>query len=534
MILYFLKSTFLLLVFWSIFKISLERKKNLHFNRYFLIISLGIALLFPLLNFQIQVETPLIVNTKQLVLDQLPVLELKTIERQTELNFNYLKIAYLIITAVFMIKFITHLFYLIRLKRKSTVLKTQFGTLALNNKIKSPFSFLNTIFVSEAHWRNNEIETAILHHEQGHVLQKHTLDVLFIELLKIFLWFQPFLYLCKRSIQENHEYLADAYSLAKNKNISQYQNLILSYYATSENVVALSSSIHFNNLKKRFIMMKNTKKGKVWSTICYTSAALITYFGFVGIEAKATEIKKLETALEEKIETISNPIKENKVKEFATKEVQENSMIIQDPIILNYIKREKSSGYFSHKDNVYFYVVDENLKVSIYNRYGVIQNEKDFTYELKAVSKEEKEILTLDELKKSSQVKNDHQERKEIEKTYTEAHSFVEKKPRPREGLDAFMGNFIREFQVSNETNVEEVKFRLRFVVEKDGSFSNIECIDRTSEPNETFQLLKQEAIRTLQAMPKWDPAEHEGKIVRSTFTLPIQIKLYQPETKEQ
>ena len=163
-------------------------------------------------------------------------------------------------------------------------------------------------------------------------------------------------------------------------------------------------------------MMKNTKKGKVWSAICYTSAALITYFGFVGIEAKATEIKKLETVLEEKFEIISTPITKNPVEHIKNVETELKSSVAQDPIILNYIKREKSSGNFSHKDNVYFYVVDENLKVSIYNRYGVIQNEKDFTYELKAVSKEEKEKLTLDELKKSSQVKNDHQERKEIEK----------------------------------------------------------------------------------------------------------------------
>lgn len=275
-------------------------------------------------------------------------------------------------------------------------------------------------------------------------------------------------------------------------------------------------------------MMKNTKKGKVWSTICYTSAALITYFGFVGIEAKATEIKKLETALEEKIETISNPIKENKVKEFVTKEVQENSMIIQDPIILNYIKREKSSGYFSHKDNVYFYVVDENLKVSIYNRYGVIQNEKDFTYELKAVSKEEKEKLTLDELKKSSQVKNDHQERKEIEKTYTEAFSFVEKKAMPKEGLKSFMQNFAREYKAPKEIASDQIKFRLKFIVETDGSFSNIFAID--GDENTTT-----EAIRVLKTTPKWNPAEHEGEIVASTFTLPITIRINPlTEAKEQ
>lgn len=282
-------------------------------------------------------------------------------------------------------------------------------------------------------------------------------------------------------------------------------------------------------------MMKNTKKGKVWSAICYTSAALITYFGFVGIEAKATEIKKLETVLEEKFEIISTPITKNPVEHIKNVETELKSSVAQDPIILNYIKREKSSGNFSHKDNVYFYVVDENLKVSIYNRYGVIQNEKDFTYELKAVSKEEKEKLTLDELKKSSQVKNDHQERKEIEKAYAEAHSFVEKKAMPKEGLSSFMQNFAREFKAPNEITSDEIKFRLRLVVEKDGSFSNIHAANGSSGPNEFDEILHKEAIRTLQKMPKWNPAEHEGEIVASTFTLPITIKNKpQTEVKEQ
>lgn len=525
MILYLLKSTFLLLIFSLIYKISLERKKNLKFNRYFLITSLFIALLFPLIDFQIQVETPIIVSTKQLVLEQLPALEITSIQKQTDLNFNYLKIVYLIITALFTVKFLTNLFCLIRLKSTSTILKNEFGNLAMNDKVKSPFSFLNTIFVNQNHWQNNEIDRAILHHEQGHVIQKHSIDILFIELLKTFMWFQPFLYLYKRFIQENHEYLADAYSLSKNTNISQYQNLILNYYTTSENVVPLSSSIHFNNLKKRFIMMKNTKKGKVWSAICYTSAALITYFGFVGIEAKATEIKKLETVLEEKFEIISTPITKNPVEHIKNVETELKSSVAQDPIILNYIKREKSSGNFSHKDNVYFYVVDENLKVSIYNRYGVIQNEKDFTYELKAVSKEEKEKQDSNE----SFFSVESNKKNEIDAS-NEVHTIVEKKAKPREGLSAFIRNFVIAFKVPSDVNLDEIKFRLRFIVETDGSFSNIHAVNGFFESKEFEEILHKEAIRTLQTMPKWDPAEHEGKIVRSTFTLPLQIKLYQNE----
>src|SRR5690606_9941500 len=122
----------------------------------------------------------------------------------------------------------------------------------------------------------------IPYHEQALVKQKHTLDILCIELLKGFLWFQPFLYVFKRLMQENHEYLADEYSLSKTQDVKHYQQLILNFYNQPSKELQLSSSFYFSNLKKRFIMMKNTKKGRVWETVFYSSAVLVTYFAFVG------------------------------------------------------------------------------------------------------------------------------------------------------------------------------------------------------------------------------------------------------------
>lgn len=266
-------------------------------------------------------------------------------------------------------------------------------------------------------------------------------------------------------------------------------------------------------------MMKNTKKGKVWETIFYSFTVALTYVGFVGIEAKAADIKKIET----KVSNIIEQSAKKSEKIIFTEPIRKESKneIDNDSIILAYIEGEKSSGYFNHKNTVYFYVVDENLKVSIYNRYGVVQNEKDFTYELKAVSKAEKEKLMLDELKKSSQIQNDYQDIKEIEKKYAEVHSFVEKKAAPREGMQSFFDNFIKAFDSKTITSNDTlISTRLKFIIEKDGSFSNIIAVGGGNEE------ASNEAIRVLQTMPKWQPAEHEGQVVRSTFTMPIKIKI--------
>src|SRR5690606_29403242 len=260
-------------------------------------------------------------------------------------NISVALVVYLMVCSIFLIRFSYNVNKILKLKRTGKTINSKFGPIITHPQIKTPFTFLNCIYVNKENWKKREVDQAILFHEQAHVQQKHSLDVLFIEILKIFFWFQPLIYFYKRIIQENHEYLADDFSLQKTLNLNHYQTLILNYYS-KEPVVALSSSIHFNNLKKRFIMMKNVKKGRVWQTIFYSSAVLVTYFGFVGIEAKAAEINKIETKVSSLIEQPTKIPKNVEPTESIRKEVKEEMK--NDPIILTYIKGEKSSGYFNH------------------------------------------------------------------------------------------------------------------------------------------------------------------------------------------
>jgi len=523
MVLYFIKSTFLLLIFCLIFKWNLENKKSLQFIRYYLLTSIVFALVVPLFSFQFLVPQNKIVETKDYIFNQLPSIPV-AINSIPEKNISILTVLYVFVSSVFLMRFLYNLIKILRIKRSGKKVNTSFGNLIVSSKVTSPFTFCNYIYVNKTEWVNKSVNYAILYHEQAHVKQNHSIDILFIEGLKIVLWFQPFLYYFKRIVQENHEYLADEFSLQRTNNLKNYQELILNYYGNNQPIVALSSSIHFNNLKKRFIMMKNTNKGKVWGTIFYSLTVALTYVGFVGIEAKGSDIKKIENKIsnvvEESVKQSDEIIFTEPIRNDATNEIK------NDSIMLAYIKGEKSSGYFNHNESVYFYTVDESLKVSIYNRFGVVHNEKDFTYELKAVSKTEKESITVDELKKSSQLEKDYQAKKEQEKSYTEAYSFVEKKATPKEGLAAFMQNFAREFKAPENINADEIKMRLKFIVETDGSFSNILTPQEYFKPDEAYLALQEEAIRTLKTMPEWKPAEHEGQVVRSTFTLPITIRV--------
>lgn len=106
-------------------------------------------------------------------------------------------------------------------------------------------------------------------------------------------------------------------------------------------------------------------------------------------------------------------------------------------------------------------------------------------------------------------------------------HSFVQQKAEPKEGLQCFYKNYMSKFnsaKFSSSTGTLDV--RLKFIVEKDGTFSDIQVL------NESTEGLGEEAIRVLKTMPAWKAATHNGKMVRSAFTLPIKIRVDEDDKK--
>src|SRR5690606_38901304 len=98
---------------------------------------------------------------------------------------------------------------------------------------------------------------------------------------------------------------------------------------------------------------------------------------------------------------------------------------------------------------------------------------------------------------------------------------FVQKKASPNEGIESFYKNYTRKFNAPDVGgSVQEISVRLKFVVEKDGSFTDIQISG--ADPHN----IGKEAIRVLKSMPKWKPGQHNGKTVRSKFTLPIKMRV--------
>ena len=146
--------------------------------------------------------------------------------------------------------------------------------IVLINKKVSPCSFGNYIYLNKDDYENGRIADEIICHEQAHVSQKHSWDIIFIELLIASCWFNPVLYLYRLKIKQNHEFLADETVLKMNEDILTYQNILISIISNNGSA-GLASAINYSIIKKRFIMMtRKTSKKKVW----WSKAMLVPAF----------------------------------------------------------------------------------------------------------------------------------------------------------------------------------------------------------------------------------------------------------------
>lgn len=100
----------------------------------------------------------------------------------------------------------------------------------------------------------------------------------------------------------------------------------------------------------------------------------------------------------------------------------------------------------------------------------------------------------------------------------------------PKEGLTNFMEEFIKKFDHKKSDDfpksISEIRFKVKFNVESDGSFSDVEVVD----DDFNFQ---NEVVRVFNEMPFWKAAVFEGRPVRSSFTLPVRIRLYSKSSEE-
>jgi len=211
------------------------------------------------------------------------VQEIQLTDPATEFSLTQLiALIYISITAILFFRLVMQIRSLILLVRQNVLRRSGSFNLVYTKDPYSPFSVFNYIFLGQNIPGSDGLK-GILRHELTHARQFHSLDRFFVELLCILFWFNPFIYLYRRSITEVHEYIADRCTIRSGFRLESYQYLILDL-ATNHEDFGLTSKFSNSLTKKRIIMMNrinNTKKNLLRKLLLLpVILAVVVCFGF--------------------------------------------------------------------------------------------------------------------------------------------------------------------------------------------------------------------------------------------------------------
>ncbi|WP_299250670.1 M56 family metallopeptidase [uncultured Lacinutrix sp.] len=262
-----LKSAACLAILMIFYKLFLEKLAIHKFKRFYLLGALVVSLIIPFITFIEYIEPQLTVPYFKAD-HSIPLELIPTEEIITEEPTNYLPILlwslYGLGALLFLSKFCFNLYSIIAKINKNEKQKHNNFISVLLNDLIVPHTFFSYIFLNKTKFEAKAIPQEVILHEQTHANQKHSLDILFIELLQVIFWFNPLLYFIKKDIKLNHEFLADDAVLKQGIDSSTYQETLLQF-TSNANQVPLAHAINYSLIKKRFTIMKTqTSRKAIW------------------------------------------------------------------------------------------------------------------------------------------------------------------------------------------------------------------------------------------------------------------------------
>jgi len=305
---YLIESGVSLSLFALVYFLFLRRETFFSINRWFLLVSIGFSAVLPLLHIPFYTPQPTVL-AEVTVTPYVNLLSTITIygagfTQSAEtfvLTYSLVGYAYLIGVILFSIKLFIQLFQIWRLIKQNKVIPEGKIRLVVLDREISPFSFLNYIFVSN-NLQNTTGWEKMLEHERQHIRQGHTFDVLLLEFIAIVQWFNPFFWMFRRALRENHEFLADQAVISHGTAPSWYKQILINQYVGDQIIIA--NNFNYSLIKIRIKMMSKIKSRKIANIKVLLgfvlAASLIAVFA---CEQKQTI--KTEAAPEEKTETIS-------------------------------------------------------------------------------------------------------------------------------------------------------------------------------------------------------------------------------------
>ena len=384
---------------------------------------------------------------------------------------------YTMVACLFLLRFFWQLVSIVRLRNKCRTTDINGTKVYLLESDEGPFSFFNWIFINPT--KHNRQETdEIMTHELAHCRQLHSIDVLFTELFAIVFWANPFVWLLKREVRLNLEYLADNNVLAGGTDSKKYQYHLLGL-TYRKNVATISNNFNVLPLKKRIKMMNKKRTKRI---------AKVKYALYIPLAAALLVVSNIETVARD----IANVAKAMPMAKASVKQEKMVGLSFSNKatVAVESRKNVQSTEAIERKDN--------KMEVQVDNRNSEMSAQK---------------------VEETTEVANEESAEKGPKKSPKNVYDHIEDMPTFNGNLNQWL-LLNMKYPVEAINKKEQGKVIVQFIVSENGEVSEPKIIRSVSPA------LDKEACRIVLAMPKWNPGKLKGKPVAVRFVLPITFRL--------
>ncbi|MGF1585540.1 MAG: carboxypeptidase-like regulatory domain-containing protein [Bacteroidales bacterium] len=249
----------LYIVYW----IFLRNETFYQANRWYFIVALSLSVLLPL--FPLRYAVPVHSGDTTVMFQALhdnfgnirPDYSVNQAAPAGSGLINILTFVYIIGSALVLLRLVIQTRVLVHLIARSKIVFNGGIRVAENKNVNTVFTFFNIMFINPEQINQNDLPK-IIAHEKVHIREYHWIDLIIIELMTVFFWFNPFIWFYEHSMRQNHEYLADNGVLSMGYSKDQYRELLMNQ-AFGLQVISITNSLNFALNKNRFKMMTKKK-----------------------------------------------------------------------------------------------------------------------------------------------------------------------------------------------------------------------------------------------------------------------------------
>ena len=489
-------------LFWGLYRLLLRREHCLSVNRFFLLATLGLSLLLPLVHPQVAVVAPSAMGGGGYLLElpapgqyapvsvvpQPVVGDNVTVARSLDV-WTVLGVIYWAGVVVSVLLLAVRYGVLWHKLRRYTYVRQGRYRVAVTDDEEPSFSFFRYIVVGRGGMSDAELQQ-VLCHERLHAAQGHSWDRLAVQTVCCLLWFDPFVWLYERDLCEVHEYLADEAVLRQGDEGSYKRYLALLYCQISGmKYVPIVNSFHFSTIKKRITMMKQPKSHKGWvkALAALPVAALLLF----------ANCKNQEPAQEQAV----IPDGQYLVSPFT--DTYRDGQLVEREFMGVLLPLEELD---KHK------VFADSAEAARYSDRLVVEGKA-----VRTVS-----MVNLNDSAAARWYDVAWADDRAALSWWDEEDSGKFKLAEYPGGLEAMSSYIAKSVVYPEKAKADGVqgKVYVQFVVEPDGSVGDVTVLRGVGGECDD------EALRVVKSMPKWQPATFKGNPVRSKYVIPIYYTL--------